>query len=245
MVYLTYYIIIPSQQEEFTAHKNVFFRILLFAIAVNVIAGTIKRFTFRIAQIGFVLTHLGLIIIIIGASISSFTSKRGLLMIDEGMVKNYFIIFKESPNVSREGKMPAFDRFLLPFSVKLIKFSIDYYYNSYIPSDYKSIVEIIDTSDNFTYEIRMNKPLKHKGFELFQSDFVLGSGNSGKNVSILSVNYDPGKNISFIGFIVLAVGVVNLFLLKNFWNNFELSLIKKIQERIEYKSNKKDFSNVK
>lgn len=220
-LYLGYYILIPQQQQEFTAHHSIFFRVLLFAIGVNIIFGTVKRFVFKISQCGFLLTHLGLIVIIVGASVSSFVGNRGLLMIEEGNNKNYYVVFKESPRISKEAKMPKFDRFPLPFTVKLLKFSIDYYYNSFIPKDYKSLLEISNEKETFLYEVKMNVPFKYKGYEIFQSDFALGQGKDGANVSVLSVNYDPGKNISFIGFLILSVGIVNLFLLKNFWKYIE------------------------
>lgn len=221
-IYLAYYIIIPEQQQEFTAHHSILFRILLFAIGINVIFGTIKRFVFKITQVGFILTHIGLVAIIIGASISSFVGKRGLLMIEENNQKNYYVIFKELPDkAAKEMRMPKFDKFTFPFDVKLVKFSIDYYYNSFIPSDYKSLLKISDEEGSFLYEVKMNAPLRYKGYELFQSDFSLGQGSNGANVSILSVNYDPGKNISFIGFMILSLGVINLFLLKNFWKRIE------------------------
>ncbi len=221
-IYLGYYIIIPQQQQEFTAHQSIFFRVLLFAIGINVIFGTIKRFTFRITQIGFILTHIGLLVIIIGASVSSFTGKRGVLMIEEDNQKDYYVVFKELPGkAAKEVRMPKFDKFSLPFTVKLVKFSIDYYYNSFIPRDYKSLLEITDEEGRFLYEVRMNAPLKYKGYELFQSDFFLGQGSNGANVSVLSVNYDLGKNISFIGFLILSFGVINLFLLKNLWKRIE------------------------
>ncbi|MFN7181486.1 MAG: cytochrome c biogenesis protein ResB [Planctomycetota bacterium] len=227
---MVYNILHPSQQENFTAHRSIIFRILLFAIAINIIAGTIKRFKFRLNQIGFLLTHIGLLIIIGGATISSFTGKRGLLMLEENNTKNYYIIFKESPDTtSKEGRMPAFEKVLLPFSIKLKKFYIEYYYNSHIPSDYKSFVEITDTSGSFFYEIKMNKPLHYRKYEFFQSDFLLGSQQGEKNISVLSVNYDPGKNISFIGFLILGIGILNLFFLKNFWSKIEISLNKKLK----------------
>lgn len=235
--YLVYNILIPHQQEEFTAHRGIFFRILLFAAGINIICGTIKRFEFRITQIGFLLTHTGLIIIIAGASVSSFAGKRGLIMIEENNQKNYYIVFKESPRIAETMKMPAFEKYPIPFTIKLIKFSIDYYYNSFIPKDYKSLLQITDEQGSFLYEVKMNAPLKYKGYELFQSDFSLGQGQNGANVSIFSVNYDPGKNISFLGFVILSAGVINLFLLKNFWryiqNKFQQ---KKKEELISYPS---------
>jgi cytochrome c biogenesis protein ResB len=162
------------------------------------------------------------LIVILGAAVSSFSGLNGIIMLEEGDTKHYFVVFKESPQkAASEGRMPNFDKVILPFGIKLQKFSIDYYYNSFIPSKYISRVEIITLSQRFEYEIQVNKPLKFQGYEIFQSDFVLAGQSGGKNVSVFSVNYDKGKNIAFVGFVILLCGVINLFLLKNFWRRFD------------------------
>jgi cytochrome c biogenesis protein ResB len=59
--------------------------------------------------------------------------------------------------------------------------------------------------------ISMNKPLKHKGFRLFQSSFMRSGG---QEASVFSVSYDPGVHVVYTGFIIFIAGMVAIFYLK-------------------------------
>jgi cytochrome c biogenesis protein ResB len=59
--------------------------------------------------------------------------------------------------------------------------------------------------------ISMNKPLKHRGFRLFQSSYVR---NGSQEASIFSVSYDPGVSVVYTGFIIFIAGMVVIFYLK-------------------------------
>ncbi|MDD5156663.1 cytochrome c biogenesis protein CcsA [Sulfurimonas sp.] len=98
----------------------------------------------------------------------------------------------------------------LPFSVKLDDFVMDKYPGSMSPSSYESHVHLIDEKAkiNDSFRIFMNNPMEHGGFKFFQSSF-----DQDEMGTVLSVNRDPGKIPTYIGYILLALG---LFL--NFFN---------------------------
>ncbi len=57
----------------------------------------------------------------------------------------------------------------LPFTIKLNKFTVDYY-STGMPSSFKSDVEVIDPDGtSFTQVIEVNEPLRHKGVTVYQS----------------------------------------------------------------------------
>jgi len=92
----------------------------------------------------------------------------------------------------------------LPFSTKLNKFTLERYPGSMSPSSYKSLVEVYENGKkDFEYEIYMNHTLDYKGYRLFQSSY-----DSDEKGTVLSVSSDPGKIPTYIGYILLALGMI-------------------------------------
>ncbi len=91
----------------------------------------------------------------------------------------------------------------LPFSLKLEDFVMDKYAGSMSPSSYKSnvIVEDPDNGVNMPYEIYMNNTLTYGGFKFFQSSY-----DQDEQGTILSVNHDPGKWPTYLGYTLLGLG---------------------------------------
>ncbi|ADV46604.1 cytochrome c biogenesis protein CcsA [Nitratifractor salsuginis] len=96
----------------------------------------------------------------------------------------------------------------LPFALKLRDFQLERYPGSMAPSSYASEVTVIDPkSGNFDYRIYMNHTLDHRGYKFFQSSY-----DQDERGTILSVNDDPGKWPTYLGYILLALGLLwNLF----------------------------------
>ncbi|MCK4441971.1 MAG: cytochrome c biogenesis protein ResB, partial [Sulfurovaceae bacterium] len=98
----------------------------------------------------------------------------------------------------------------LPFSLKLIDFQLERYPGSMSPSSYASEVELTDKEKgikDMPFRIYMNHVLDHRNYRFFQSSF-----DRDEKGTILSVNHDPGTLPTYIGYILLALGMIwNLF----------------------------------
>ena len=58
--------------------------------------------------------------------------------------------------------------------------------------------------------ISMNEPLDYQGYTFYQSSFQ--EDEMGKPIaSVLSVNYDPGRWIKYIGSLLIVFGAIHLF----------------------------------
>lgn len=97
----------------------------------------------------------------------------------------------------------------LPFGIKLLDFQLDRYPGSMSPASYASEVELIDEEKNIhmPYRIFMNNILEHRGYRFFQSSY-----DQDEMGTVLSVNNDPGTLPSYIGYILLGIGM--------FWSIF-------------------------
>jgi cytochrome c-type biogenesis protein CcsB len=97
----------------------------------------------------------------------------------------------------------------IPFSIKLRDFQLDRYPGSMAPSSYASEVTVIDMANNeeFDYRIFMNSTLIYGGFQFFQSSY-----DPDEKGTVLSVNNDPGTIPTYLGYFLLALGLLmNMF----------------------------------
>jgi cytochrome c-type biogenesis protein CcsB len=97
----------------------------------------------------------------------------------------------------------------LPFSIYLKKFQLDRYPGSMSPASYASEVILIDKEEDIKipYRIFMNNILEHRGYRFFQASYDMDEKGT-----ILSVNHDPGTLPTYIGYLLLAIGM--------FWSLF-------------------------
>jgi hypothetical protein len=93
------------------------------------------------------------------------------------------------------------------FDLNLKKFDVGRYQGTMRAATYQSLVTTPDNQDTL---ISMNEPLKYKGLTFYQASFQEGP-NQEPIASILSVNYDPGRWVKYIGSLIIVCGIVLLF----------------------------------
>lgn len=94
------------------------------------------------------------------------------------------------------------------FEMKLTDFQMGLYPGTNRAASYQSVVELPGVTGQ--HLISMNEPLKQNGLTFYQASFQ--NGPDGKpTTSILSVNYDPGRPLKYLGSLILSLGIVLLF----------------------------------
>ena len=93
----------------------------------------------------------------------------------------------------------------LPFAIKLDDFKLERYPGSMTPASYSSYVTLIDKEQNLTmpYHIYMNHVLDHRFYRFFQSSY-----DPDEKGSVFSVNHDPGTLPTYLGYLLLAIGML-------------------------------------
>lgn len=117
----------------------------------------------------------------------------------------------------------------VPFSIKLNKFIMDKYPGTDSASSYASEVQLIDASKNYTEDFRiyMNNILDYRGYRFFQSSF-----DKDEKGTYLSVNHDFwGTIISYLGYILLTIGMLLTFFNKKTRFHQLIQNIKKMREQ--------------
>jgi cytochrome c-type biogenesis protein CcsB len=97
----------------------------------------------------------------------------------------------------------------VPFYIYLKDFELTRYPGSQAPSEYLSYVKIIDEAKNLEEDagIYMNNTLKYGGYKFFQTSY-----DTDELGTQLTVNKDPGVEVSYMGYFLLFLGLIwNLF----------------------------------
>jgi hypothetical protein len=91
--------------------------------------------------------------------------------------------------------------------ISLKDFQVGMYQGTRRAMSYQSLVQAPDLGERL---ISMNEPLKYKGYTFYQASFE--QGEDGKpSASILSVNYDPGRSLKYLGSLIMVFGIAHLF----------------------------------
>ncbi len=115
---------------------------------------------------------------------------------------------------------------ILPFHIYLKDFQLERYPGSKSPSSFASEVVLQDDISGFTKNIRifMNNTLTYKGYKFFQSSY-----DTDEHGTVLSVNHDFwGTKITYLGYLLLAIGIILSILNKNSYFRFLARKLKQI-----------------
>ncbi len=100
----------------------------------------------------------------------------------------------------------------LPYEFTLTKFKMDTDPGTNNPASYESFVNLFTGKKSETHHIYMNNPLKHDGFTFYQASYFQNDNQSFG--SILSVNYDPGRPVKYLGSLLLVFGAIWHYLIR-------------------------------
>lgn len=108
---------------------------------------------------GSMIFHLGLLVIIIAAIITSLTLFTGEMVLTKG-----YIYTLDKEGLLRTNRIPIFGANLPKGDIMLTEWEAVYKDDKF-PVDYIAKVKVGDKGDFFTKEIRVNDPMKYKGFQ--------------------------------------------------------------------------------
>lgn len=98
----------------------------------------------------------------------------------------------------------------LPFTIILRNFEKQHYGGTEMAKSYISDVTIIDGEIEWEKTIEMNKPLRYKGYTLYQSSYL--EDINGNQYSILAVVKNSGRVFPYVSSIVICIGLlIHLF----------------------------------
>lgn len=161
--------------------------------AITGVAGIIwlKRFK-RPAHVW--LLHASMLVILLGAAVSFFTSRSGQIHLRIDQPTNLYMSGEKENSVEH-----------LPFMVTLTDFGVDYRNGTDVASDYTSHIKLTDTDGSVTEgTISMNNVLSHDGVRFYQMSY-----DSDGQGSILTLRMDRwGMVISYTGYALFFIALI-------------------------------------
>lgn len=206
MAYATY---IESQEGHAAAMAKGFrslpMDMLIALLGINIIACTINRAPYKVHQIPWLVTHLGILLTMAGAIISHRTTLEGQIILRVGQPVNAVRLITDSP-VPLESP--------LGFTLELDHFEARFYPGTGKAMDYVSQIRIIDPKKSYqdSVVVRVNHPLVKNGWNISQASFFPGDTTA----TVLGANKDPGTPVSYSGFLTVFLGLCGMFFLKNY-----------------------------
>lgn len=179
---------------------------LIGLLTMNQIAVIFKRWPYKPHQLGWILAHLGVVIILIGSIFGRRGQLEGQIILQEGQTTNEFVM-----ELLEDGER---NRYAVPlgFSITLDSFAVRTYPGTQMASDYRSSITAHDTRRDrvFQHTIRVNDPLMLNGFVISQNSYMPGTPAS----SIFGVLRNPGTPSIFVGFVVMSLGLIVILFIK-------------------------------
>lgn len=132
-------------------------------------------------RLGVYITHLSILIILVGAILGVFFGYNAVLNLPEGDVSS--VAYK-----SREDQVP------LGFDLRCDNFEVEFYPNSDMPKAYKSWLTVFKNGQEVLKKtISVNDPLKFEGITFYQSSYGMVPNGMGNGTLILNAVSSTGK----------------------------------------------------
>ncbi len=196
---------IEKYQGTEAAKAIVYYSPVLFLVQVlfvfNFIAITIKHRWVERRKWGVLVLHTAFVVILAGALTSHLFGEEGILHLREGEKSNQLVVRTSKGDHTHT----------MPFTVELVKFTIQRYPGSNSPSSYQS--DLLFHVDRRTEEhkVFMNNVVDMKGYRFFQASY-----DRDEKGTILSVNRDvAGRYITYTGYLLLGSGFLLCFFSRN------------------------------
>ena len=139
--------------------------------------------------------HLALLLVVVGAVVTSLSSRKGMLHLRVGESSASYI-------ENKKGELP------MPFVLRLDDFAVSYYPGTDTPADYRSTVSVLADGEVVrTADVSMNHILSYRGYRFYQTTY-----DSDSLGSTLTVSRDPwGTGLVYAGYAAFLLAFLLFF----------------------------------
>jgi predicted Rossmann-fold nucleotide-binding protein len=155
------------------------------------------------------LIHAGLVLVLAGGMYGSALSHALLNRFAETPTVTRAFMFLPEGHTSGLALLENNQVVELPFEVHLKRAWLEYYDQSRMVKDYKSVLEIIDDGTMVkTGEIEVNKPLYYRGYHFYQNTFNFEGSTPVSGLLVVSAR---GVWLVFAGYALILIGLFGHF----------------------------------
>ena len=179
---------------------------VLTLLTINLVCHLVFFSPWRREKIGIHISHIAIIILLIGGLLTAVTMKEGFMVLKPEDTKDSLMAFNNGEMFVTPDMMENNGDATLPFSLTLNNFRREVYPGTGMPKLYESYVTITDGDLKWPAVISMNEPLRYGGYTFYQaSTFVT---KNGVPISVLNVVQNDGWLFPYIAGILLALGLI-------------------------------------
>jgi ABC-type transport system involved in cytochrome c biogenesis permease subunit len=216
-------------------YDTAWFAAIHVVLAVNVLSAMLIRLPWRWRQIGFLVTHGGILVLLAGCALTHWKGVEAQLSVYEGHAAHVAAIDRPQ----KDGEDEKAEPLDLGFQVYLHQFRRRLDPGSGMPSLYSSRVDFLALSNppkplkdekklredvliTLNAPVDFTDPQKGRTYRFFQASFrepwlpgdaefdeLAGDDRSRDQIylSVLSMNYDPGRGLKYLGSLLIVVGI--------------------------------------
>ncbi len=223
-------------------YDTAWFAAIHVVLAVNMLSAMLIRLPWRRRQIGFLLTHGGILVLLAGCALTRWKGVEAQLSVYEGHAAHVAAIDRPQ----KDGEDEKAEPLELGFQVYLHQFRRRLDPGSGMPSHYSSRVDFLARSDppkplkdekklredvliSLNAPVDFTDPQTSRTYRFFQASFrepwvpgdvefdeLAGSDRNRDQIyrSVLSMNYDPGRGLKYLGCLLIVVGIGIVYYLR-------------------------------
>jgi len=178
-------------------HHSIFYFSFAYLVVILMFTVLKRLVPFHVGNFGFLMNHLGLLIILLAGVFGSSDIFR-LKMI---CMYNQPVWYGSDEN----GKI-----FELPLALELKNFDIEYYEAEHLPKKFTSVLKLYTPEINpHNITLEVNKPYYHKGWKLYQLSYDNAKGKWSEYLVIEAVR-DPWLPVVYTGIGLLIIGALSM-----------------------------------
>ncbi|MBN2036696.1 MAG: cytochrome c biogenesis protein ResB [Chitinispirillaceae bacterium] len=163
---------------------------VLAVLLVNLSAAAVISFSYQWKKAGLLLAHSGIIVLIVGAALSSYLGKESAVTLAQG---------------ERIASGTTAGTIRMPVDLELVSFSMDMHPGTSMAKRYESRVRMKGEGIDRETVIAMNRPLRYGPYSFYQSGFT---GDHGSFSSTLSVVYNPVRFAPYAASVIIMAGLL-------------------------------------
>ncbi|MBF0198768.1 MAG: cytochrome c biogenesis protein CcsA [Planctomycetes bacterium] len=168
-------------------YDSLWYEIVLTLTVMNLLAVAFKTHMYK--RLLVFVFHTSFAVILVGAGLTRYFGHEGQVSIREGQTQGEVYV---------DGNLVP-----LPFSLQLQKFEMLRYPGSRSPSGYTSYITIYDKNEKHEVWVSVNAPIDYRGYRIFQASYL-----PDEEGTVLSINRDPGKEVTYLGYALLFMGLL-------------------------------------
>jgi ABC-type transport system involved in cytochrome c biogenesis permease subunit len=176
---------------------------VLWALGINLVFSLVFRIGFRWRNVGNLLIHTGLLVMLVGGWLAHRTAESGFVSLAEGDATSVAVPLAEgAPSLT------------LPLTIRLIEFEAAYMPGSRISRRYASRIEVTGPGVDRQVLVEMNRPFRYGTFTFFQSSY--GRADDGRNISVFAVTRNRWMLAPYVATGMMSLGLILQFMLHLF-----------------------------